>query len=776
MKKSIIKILSMFLIIATFISSASFLVFAAESEAISETSAESAESSNVSVLNEKILSYSCHYIPSTKTINLKGSINYDAFSQYRDATIAIYSIPAGKSELEVINDESSKPVAEAPASISFAFSFKAKNVEDRHARYAVFFITSAGKYILTAPAQYAESEQTAKPITDKSAFKGFSGDYMSDISSANAKTAIIPVYLDSIFSEESSGYVYQLEEERFFFNETYVNELDSQIRSLSLFGTKVYLQFLLRKNNIFPSSTNDVALFALPDTSSVKTISMLHSVTDFIASRYCEDEYGRISGIILGKSWDNALKYNSLKGQTFDEYIFSCGNYAAIVANSARDINPNLIISLPFSGNGFYIEQPDDASSNIQLSSKVMISELMNYFDKSSYSGLKFSILVEAEETPLDITTADTISKIDIKKELPSNKFYIGRQNELSAFLASLSEEYKSANKHYSILWSPKKDLRGRALCAAYSYAFYASFIDESVVEFITEFSTNANNREAFADISKLFKSIDTESGASFTKDFLNLFNENSWNKILDTEALPTFAESKLYSASVMNALPKKIKGEFTYFDFSEAFIANNWIQGVGASEIKIDYLHSANKSLRSDLILSKENFSELIYYYDYPENISYTPYIAFDLEITSKKENSAYEINITFKGDDTIFESASILKSNVSDTIVIDTSIIKDIPSIECVKISVRCLDDSVENATLWIRSIKGYSKKYNNSELDELIKKAREDQKYGDDGNEESFFQRYLLVILLTTAFAILGLVLVFIIQKNSRSKRKE
>ena len=503
---------------------------------------------------------------------------------------------------------------------------------------------------------------------------------------------------------------------------------------------------------------------------------MIHSVTDFVASRYSEDEYGKINGIILGKSWDNAPIYNSLEGKSFDEYVFFCANYAAIVANTARDVNPNLTVSLPFSGNGFYIEQPKDASSNIALSSKSLLTELMNYFDESSYAGLKFSVLVETQETPIDITSADTANGIDAQKELPKDKFYIGMQKEVSTFLASLSEKHKSANKYYSILWSPKKELRGMALSAAYSYAFYASYIDESVIEFITEFSTSAENREAFADISKLFKSIDTEKGASSTKDFLKLFNEKSWENMLGVESLPTFTESKLYSAPVMNALPKKIKGEFAYFDFSGAFIADNWIQGVGVSEIKIDYLDSADKALRSDLALSKESFSELIYYYDYPENISYTPYIALDLEVTSEKEFSAYEINITFKGKDTMFESASILKSNVSDTIIIDTSSIKDMPSIECVKISVRCLDDSVENATLWIKNIKGYSKKYNDAELDELIKKAREEQKYGENREQESFFERYLFVIIITTVFAVLGLVLVFIIQKNSRSKRKE
>ena len=67
----------------------------------------------------------------------------------------------------------------------------------------------------------------------------------SNIANTNSQTTIIPVYLDLIFTSDSSGYVYQEYDALVSFNKNYIDELDTQVRSLSLFDTKIYFQFLL---------------------------------------------------------------------------------------------------------------------------------------------------------------------------------------------------------------------------------------------------------------------------------------------------------------------------------------------------------------------------------------------------------------------------------------------------------------------------------------------------------------------------------------------------
>ena len=394
MKKTSIKIISMILLIAVFFSFSAFFTFAETPKA---TIADNIEISNKNsnVLHaENILSFSCLYNPQLKTVNIKGTMNYDAFASYGNSTILIYMIPAGKTENDVINDGSSVPISESPVSITFAFSFKISSIEERYCRYAVFLKSANGEYTLTTEAQYAETDAPFKLIDSKNDFKGLSGNYSSSISSVNSQSTIIPIYLDMIYTTASSGYMYQAEDYQISFNKSYINELDAQIRSLSYFGTTVYLQFLLRSGGVLSTNMTDGAEYALPNTFDKQTIVFLHALTNFLAARYSNGENGYISGIVLGKAWDNPSSYNSFKDINFEQYVLMCGNYAAIVSNAARDVNPNLNIVLSFDGNSFFANA-DEAVANIgKLSVKTLLSALMEYFDASSFSGLKCLILI----------------------------------------------------------------------------------------------------------------------------------------------------------------------------------------------------------------------------------------------------------------------------------------------------------------------------------------------------------------------------------------------
>ena len=115
MKRLMYRAISLFLLFSVMISAFSVLVFAGDfSEAIDVQESE--------LLSENILSFSCIYDPNTKNVNINGTMNHDAFALHGDSTLLIYSIPAGKSENDVIYDKSYSPIAESPVSISFAFS------------------------------------------------------------------------------------------------------------------------------------------------------------------------------------------------------------------------------------------------------------------------------------------------------------------------------------------------------------------------------------------------------------------------------------------------------------------------------------------------------------------------------------------------------------------------------------------------------------------------------------------------------------------------------
>lgn len=784
------RFISIALIISTLLFATSFLAYAQESDSESQSSeltetegletevTESAEpnSSSGILKPEDILSYSCYYDVESGKINVKGTINYDAFAIYRNSLLLIYEIPIGKSESDVINNENIKPIAEAPISITFAFSFKAASIISRHSKYAIFIKTDDGEYILTTEAQYAEISSTVTEDTQKSKFKGVLSNYSSQISNVNAETAIIPVYLDSIYTKSSSGYVYQIENHRFFFDKAYINDLDKQISSLSFFDTKVYLRILLRPGSVFKTYFTDGAKYAMPDVYDEETVILLHSILDFLISRYNSGDNGTVSGVVIGKQWDNPLEYNAYNDVPLNEYVAFCGHYATVIANAVHSINSKINIVISMSGDGFLRENGDFSSISNGFSAGAFYEQLMQYFDVTSYSGTKCSVLIETNATPLEITASDIESGIDVSKELDKTAFNIGNRSFISNFFSEISKKYVSATKYYSVLWIPDKSLNGNALCAAYCYAFYSLLADPNVTNFTVEFSSNAENKDNIKDLEFILKNIDTERSFEVTKNILKFFDSESWSALLGDISIPNHYKKTHYNTDLLKGLPENIKGEFYYFDFSKAFLAENWNKGIGCNDVKINYSLDGRKALQTDFNISSGDFCDLLHVYQYPENIAYTPYIKFNLEISSENPNSLYELKLVFNSDNAILESNAIIKSNEISDIILDFSKADEFSLLKNVKISLRALNGSSESATMWIYDIIGYSTEYTNEELREFIEDERDKIKYDDINDSSNTWKRYLIVSGILAATAVLGFVFILIVQKNNKSKRKE
>lgn len=772
------KIISLILVISTLLYMTSFLISAEDLNVEKQTTEENDSSSNSTLSQLKdILSFSCYYDIATEKINVTGTMNHDSFALYGNATLVIYEIPIGKTENDVIKNKSSKPIAEAPVSITFAFSFKASSIASRYAKYAIFVKTELGEYILTTESQYAEIATENKISDTKNDFKGYLGEYSSDISNLRSEIAFIPVYIDSIYTHSSNGYVYQVEDHIFFFDKQYIDELDAQIKSLSCFDTNVYLQILMRPNDIVKAYANDNAKYTIPDVYDKETVILIHAIIDFLISRYNTDEGDNsVTGIVIGKRCDDPIVYNSYKNVTLSEYVTFFGQYVATVATAAKSVNKNIDVMLSFSGNGFFKNTDNPEAIHNGISAKAFFELLMEYFDASSYSGIKCSLLIETDDTPLSINSSNIQDGITLNTSKPTDYFSIDNSYVISEFLKEASAKYDSASKYYNVLWTPNDKLAGTALCAAYSYAYYSLLCEPSVTNFTVEFSSVAQNRESFSDLAFIYKNIDTDKAYDATKSILALFNKNSWAEVLNLTEIPIQSKKTLYESKSINRLPKNIKGEFEYFDFSKAFLADNWHKGVGCTDVKIDYSFSGDKALRSDFSLGNQDFCDLIYIYEYPESIVYTPYIALDLEVLSEDSSSLYEINFNFNSDLATFTSKTIVQANDACKIVLDLSDATEFSLLKNVKISLRSLDDNSNGATLWIYGIDGYSEKYSSSELRTLIENERSKIKLDEKSSTQVNWKMNITIIIILATTSLLGFALILIIQKNNRGSRKE
>lgn len=772
------KAIAIFLAII-FVFSSSIQIFSEELEDTETVSEETADVSTEkeSEVVENLISYSCYFDTETQLVNIKGTMNHDAFTSHRNSVLVIYAVPPGREEHDVLLDENIKPIAEAAVSITFAFSFELSNLIERYSRYAIFMRSPDGEYTLTTKAQYPEVPSQPKKNTSKTAFKGISGNYSPIFSNSNAKKVILPIYLDSLISTESTKYIFKVEEAQIFFNTVYLERLDLQMQSLSFDETEVYFQFLMRPNSIFAHRANEGAEYVLPNTFKYDNITLLHAITSFLTTRYTSKDGDNISGIIIGKAWDNAPKYNSFENATMDDYVKLCGQYTSIVSNAAWTVDSNIDIAISFSADGFLKDYGCNYHSNYAFSAKELAERLMKYFDESSYSGIPCSIFIEAYSNPLDLTFEDLNVGIDTKKELPSDKFFIGNQKLLSSFFNELAGKYKSATAYYNILWIPNENITGNLLSVAYSYAFYSLFIEKNAIGFIVDFSSISTNDEHISELSYIFKNIDTDAEYLSTKNALKFFNENTWEEVFNVSDIGIKTSKEYFSENTLTHLPDNIKGEFCYFNFSKEFLSTNWYAGTGCTDIKIDYSSLGIKALHGDFSFLDDDTCELIYEYTYPENISHTPYVKMKFDINSQEISPLYEIKFILQNEKQIFESKVIIKGNQRNEVVLNLSSAPDFLTLDKVKISIRSLDDKVTNCSLWLYDIVGYSQELDSNDLQKLIQEEREKTKQEQNAQASvQLLETIIMVSVIIIIAIVLGIVLILLLQRNGKAKRKD
>ncbi len=705
------------LLVIVFMTNVSALTVFAET--LTEASEET-EANDVSKdLVEDILSFSCKYDKETKKVNIMGTMDHDAFTTHKDSSIEIYSIPPGSSEYDVVTKEGVAPLEKISMTVSFDFTFKANDVADIYSKYAIFLRSPDGKLTLGANAQLAEVESSYEYKNDRAYFKGVSSSVKDIASKVDAGTVIIPVYADRLITDQSNGHIYQIDKYQLFFDKTYVDELDSSINSASASGAKVYLQFLFENKGDFFVDETITAKYIMPDMYDENTLLLVHSMTDFVADRYDGFTACKISGIVVGKAWDNYGEYNFYPNADFETYTERCSFFATVVANSARCANAELDIVVPIASSNIDTVSND----NTFFEPKTFFDALLEKIEKSYQTGLDLSMLIETSEIPFGISNENLEQGIDVSYHNENSKLCAGKQQAFSDYLASLNNKYASAPGSYMFLWSPADSLRGNALSAAYAYSYYALLSDTKISAFITELNTS----DAAYDLAYLMRSIDTANGFSSSKHFLTYFGKSSWEE-LEPIAQNSISSSKLQYYIAPKSLLEGQKGTFTYFDFSDSLFPERWYRGVGCNSINIDYTGTDTKALRANLTLNDISRSELIYDYEFHENMSYTPYLKFDFKIEDATQESLYEVEIICENVNVRFESSCFVRGNELCEIVLDLSQYSSFGIVEDIKICVKALNGATENCTLWLYGISGHSTIHTSEELKSLILEERD------------------------------------------------
>ncbi len=687
---------------------------------------------------------SCKADEKKNKLTLEGTVHHSFLISHDDHTLLCYKMRIGESFEDIISQGAS-PVAKAKMSSKFSFEMKLSELGDlaQASKYAVAACSPEGELTLLSKPKSVEGDfGYADTASGKTNIKGLNGEHLSSAVDIGVGTAIIDVYLDKLINQTQSGYIYTIENSYVYFDADYVSQLDHQIKNLYASDCNVYLRLLL-------SSYYDLyhVPFASPITGEIESEFLsidiekenaekyLFATIDFISKRYSKDSNGMITGMILGKNVDQRLKSNYSCIENPVEYSKNIANTLEIIARTAIISIPNFEILLSIS---------DEKNSEDSLDSQLLLTSVSRYLEENG--GLEFSVVLEGTRTPYSISAdmfnAGTATEDEPKKYLtpiptdPGSSYYCADDLEtFEGMLSHLSLYSSCSPKTYIYCWKPDTNAIGNGLSAAYIYNYYSIMFSKSASAFVMYLENDDSGKDSLKKLSYLMKYIDTERNLTgeLCRSALDVFKKDSFEDLIEgyNEELITYRV--FHETSPMENLPSKIKGQFELWNFSSAFGVLDWFAGNGCRSVYIDSSSPGRRALCADIYKNntENEFSEIVYRFEYPEDISLMPYIEFVFDIDNGGANSLYEIVLTIGGKGHRLESKMLAHVGREERFIINTSDPNCLEQIDYIRFSIRYISgdsgDDDNGFKLYLKKVSAYSDKYDDQTLSEKIIKAR-------------------------------------------------
>ncbi|MBO5938571.1 MAG: hypothetical protein J6Q82_03625 [Clostridia bacterium] len=732
------------------------------------------------MMRENSINYTCRYDEQNDKILISGTVNHDVMIEHREFFLDVYSIAPDQTVEAVVYSEDAHPKASMEIAIKFDFSLSALTMTERFSRYAIVLRAASGEKILGAEPQYIHVESTYEyDSADDTPYKGISSELTSIAGSVNAGTAILPVYLNRLLSNNTGGMVYPLEDGFCYFDRSYVEALDAQTRTYSATGTRVYFQILLQASGSELAIANGQiagATYDFPELTQKENLQKIAAASEFLAERYDDKQSGLLSGLIVGSSIDQSIR-SYTGGLTVHEYGERYAFYLLCVASSARMKNAALDVLIPFSAVDTY------SNSNVTVAPEnydpsVLLKEILFVLDSRLEGGFSCGTMIESNVLPLSrIPQTKTLIPASLTSVFtPEYLFYY------EDYLKQLQKETSSAPSHFVYRWEVPSSLEGNILAATYGYSYYRLLRYETLSSFVVSFS-DVTQKEQLCDLVQILRYIDTSKSEEITAPLLSSFGKQSWEEVLLIESLSIPRVREVYRISPNFSEPSSYQGSFDYFDFSAGSIGD-WFAGIGCKRLRLDLLDDSIRGIRS--VMSNNHglgASELLCLYEFPENFVYTPYLKITMELTDTgaSADTLYEITVSLGNDRAMILAEQFVSAGERCEIWLDLRELdaEDLMA-EYIKIGAEPVEGEAEEFSLWFLGLTGYSEDYSSEELSELIdaERLRIRNQNADENEDDGMMSALWLAfgILLLISVLVLGIVLFFRRKDEEISDEKE
>ena len=774
------KLIALFMSVIMILGMCGSVALAADTELIDTT-----ENNAYNEIGTNAVTLNIGYSQDSNGIEISGNVNYNLLVNYGKYRLGILRIAPEQNTEDALEADSPNIVAEMNIAAKFAFSVEIKNNVERFSKYAVVLISPENEIILASAPKYVRvASGYSKPSATKDNFKGFAPIGMADMSLSGDMgfgSAVIPVDMGKLVNPSMNGYIYPYGDTHCFFDKTYIDELDSKIRTYSSRGARVYLQLLLPKDSqtanlhgtVEPLSENYE--YIMPDVYDENTISSIYTYVKFLSSRYNNYVDGRIGGIIVGKQID-VDSYNVCGTMTDTSYAQKYAFYLAVVANTARIENPNIDIVIPLSATDSYGKSV--TVSNGDRIPSLLVEEISKALDSFFDSAFDCSIMLESNSLPLEaITLADGSGEIFTQNSEENYELDISELSRFESYLTKIKKSYKSAPKSYIYFWNIPSCLRGTLLECSYTYSYYGLIKYSNAASFVI--SLHDSDITSLDSIKKTVCCIDTKDGITEAQKLLQYFGAESWNELISgfTDRGLSIRNEYVSKGNAQSFTPK---GSFSFFDFSTGDMIG-WYGASYSKGVKADYDEQGQRVLRQTVGRANGSaHSDLLCLLEYDESLKYTPSLCFRMSITDGEVSSGsiYEVTVTVGKDNGSISESKTVTAGDSFDIWLDVSEYSKANKMQYIKISTRSITGDADEYSLWVCDVSGHNEKYSSEELSALISAERQNirEQLKNNGGATTDTVIYWIVFSIILFAIFIGGILVIVLRREDTKKRKK
>lgn len=696
----------------------------------------------------------CRLNSKKSSVTIEGTVNHNFLIMHDDYTLACFALwpleDIGHTESDGVLPLSIKPMS---SDFSFTIDVSKLGAFPSCIRYAVCAVSPDGELILLASPRYPDADcGVPETSSGRTNIKGIETNTASDAAGVGAGYAIVDLWLDRLVNSGNSGILCAAGDEYICFDASYLEEIDGKIKNLSADGCKVYIRLL-----ISPDADSDAIPYADAEGKSDASLCLAVAVrserarthfcatVSFICSRYSSIKNGKISGLVLGRALDVPTRSFAASSFGMLEYSMQVAGAMELMAHSASAVIPGIEIFLSLSDGRW-----ESADS---LDSEIFLTSVCRIFEESG--GLAFSVILEGTHTPYGLSAdmfdneviildeegnlIGTEKKENTKAVTPADEEsgWYGTDNlyvfeRMLDYLSGLSD---SAPGTYIYCWYPDYEKIGNGLSAAYVYNYYKIMFSDRAGALVLSLPEDESASAVLKKLAYLMKYIDTErnSGGELCEAALYAFGADSWQELIDGYDVSMLVHRTYYEAFSLESLPKTVKGSYTAWDFSTAFGTLDWFAGNHCLSVSASSVAPGGKSFHavlSEAAYESYGYADVVYRYEYPEDIRFLSCISLDLSVGDENDGSLYEIMVVFCGESYRIECKSLVQGGEASLVIADLSEYEEIDGMNSIRICVRRISgEAAEDGKLdlYLRKIGFHSDRYDSEALETAILAAR-------------------------------------------------